>query len=315
MRQPPSRRFTLAMVLVPFLAAAGPVFRAADAGPAAGTAQPPDAPPQPPGAPSESPPPETGERQGPAAALPFSGQISGTVYSHAKRFVTGVSVAVTGTSGATIRGSSTDEDGRYAIKGLERDEYAVLVVEPDGALVRKDRVSVRPLFRNLVDFILAPPGAPQPPLPRLPASASAGSAGFTLDVTLRSREAQSVPEAWVIVSPLHEGTSSRRARTDTHGSARLEGLPPGYYRLSARALGHVTWSLGPLLMEGDSPKRLEVSLLPFPLGHEERIEDLLVPIEPATPDRFEAERPAQPGAASDPNSRVPAARPAQRLTP
>ncbi len=284
------------------LLAPAPRSDAADAAPADADPQPSTTPSQP-GAPGAG---DGSEQAAPAATLPFSGQISGTVYSHAKKFVTGVSVAVVGTSGATIRGSSTDEGGHYAIKSLERDEYAVLVMEPDGALVRKDRVSVRPLFRNLVDFILTPPGSPQPPLPHLPASATAGSAGFTLDVTLRSREAQSVPEAWVIVSPLTEGISSRRARTDTHGSAHLEGLIPGYYRLSARALGHVTWSLGPLLLEGDSPKKLEVFLLPFPLGHEERIEDLLVPVEPATPDRFEAERPAQPASSSDPNGSDPA---------
>lgn len=285
----------------PLLSASDPpasVQRLSNAAPSAaeGDAPPSSTPKSPgPGAANSAP-----SGQGPSPALSFSGQISGTVYSQSRDTLSGTAVAVVGSSGDTIRGSSTDERGHYVVKGLEKDEYSVLVMDPSGALIRKDRVNVRPLFRNLVDFILAPPGAPLPPQPSLPGGSADPGTGFTLEVMLSESDGSPVPEAWVTVAHVEEGAPARRARTDARGTVTLDSLAPGYYRLAARALGHVTWSLGPVLLQGDSPKKLQVSLLPFPLGHEERVEDLIVPVEPATPGKFLEESPPSPAAESDP---------------
>lgn len=222
-------------------------------------------------------------------AVAFEGQISGTVYTSDKGYVSGTSVAVVGGKDPTIRGTNTDTRGRYAIKGLPRDQYAVLVMDPSGHLLRKDRVNVRPLFRNLVDFITGPPGAPEPVLPSLPGGETVELPSFTLEVELVSREGQPLAEAWVTAAPLSDEYSSRRARSDSGGELIFPDLPAGYYRLSARALGQVTWSLGPLLLQGPEDRRLQLSLVPFPLGHEERIENLIVPIQPARPEAFDAE--------------------------
>jgi hypothetical protein len=226
----------------------------------------------------------------PASALPFSGQISGTVFTRTRGIVGSASVVVVGSSGERLYGTSTDEHGRYAVKGLEKDDYAILVMDPSGTLLRKGNVKVRPLFRNLVDFVTEPPGAPEPLLPRLP-EPPAGQRPQDLSVTttLVTKEGLPISEAWVNVVPLQGEAPSQRARSDPRGNVRLAGLSTGYYRITARALGHVTWSLGPLLLEGGGEKSLKLILLPFPLGHREKIENLLVPVEPATPDAFAAE--------------------------
>lgn len=237
----------------------------------------------------------------PANDLAFEGQISGTVFDQAKHPVSGASVAVLGAEGSTIHASNTDTRGRYALKGLARDEYAVLVMDPSGTLLRKDKVRVRPLFRNLVDFVTGPAGAQQPVQPALPGGESHNLPPFDLKVSMETQDGVPVSEAWFTAAPLSGEHPVRRARTSATGELLLEGLPAGYYRFTARALGHVTWSLGPLLMQGQEERELLLTLMPFPLGHKERIENLLVPVQPALPDRFEEET-APAAALPDPNT-------------
>jgi hypothetical protein len=242
-----------------------------------------------------APLPAAGEPSAPDPVA-FEGQISGTISTGPRSAVSGATVAVIGEGQTTIHGSNTDSKGRYAIRGLPRDEYAVLVMDPSGTLLRKDGVSVRPLFRNLVDFQVEAAGSPQPIMPSLPAETAAELPPFSLLVQLASRDGLPVTEAWFTAAPLQEDQPARRARSDAAGNVSLEALPAGYYRFIARGLGHVTWSIGPVLMQGEGTRELHLTMIPFPLGHQERIENLVVPIDPASPETFDSE--LQPASAS-----------------
>ncbi len=225
-----------------------------------------------------------------ASTLAFSGQISGTVYTAQNQPVQGASVVVIDEEGDSVHGSSTNPRGRYILTNLQRATYSVLVMDPGGNVLRKDRVRVRPLFRNLVDFVTEPEGSPPAhvhPLPPPPG----GEEPPTLDLkgTLVTTDDEPIPEAWVTVSAMSEEEYTLRARTDAEGRFRLLRVPPGHYRISARALGHITWSLGPILLRGGKEVALRLSLLPFPLGHPENLEDMAIPVEPVPPEKFEKE--------------------------
>ena len=226
-------------------------------------------------------------------ALAFSGQISGNVYTRDKKMLSGATVAVVGSSGDALHGSSTDPKGHYAVGDLEKDDYSVIVVPPSGAVLRKDGVSVRPLFRNLVDFVVDAGGPPAAMPPQIPDAVAEKGGTFALSVHLTSTEGRSVPEARVTVARVQGEGGSLTARTDAGGDAGFSGLRTAYYRITVRALGHVTWSLGPVLLQGSGAKSLDVRLMPFPLGHKEKIENLVVPIDPATPAAFDAEKPPE----------------------
>jgi hypothetical protein len=219
-----------------------------------------------------------------------TGQISGSVLSPSRQPVRGASVAVLPESGSTLHGTSTGDDGRYALRNLEPGVYSVLVLDPGGALLRKDRVHARPLFRNLVDFVApaaAPGGAHLPSL--APAPGGEAPPAFDLHGLVLSAEGAPVPEAWAAVAPVGTEAPTLRARTDAEGKFRLLRIPCGYYRITVRSLGRVTWSLGPLLFGEPGERSLKLTLLPFMLGQPENPEDLLVPLDPATPEAFEKE--------------------------
>lgn len=232
---------------------------------------------------------ETNQPAGTSSPLTFSGRISGTVLTEGRELVQGASVAAIADGGRALFGSSTDERGRYAVKSLQRSTYSVLVTNPGGGILRKDNVRVRPLFRNLVDFITeAPTGLPGVYRHPLPVGMADGE---TLHLTgeLVTPENVGIAEAWVTVTGLSDESQSMRARTDVEGRFRLLNVPAGHYRIHAQALGHITWSLGPILLLGGEETTLNLILLPFPLGHQESLEDLVVPVEPAAPERFEKE--------------------------
>jgi len=217
------------------------------------------------------------------------GQVSGTVMSQARQPLRGVSVALIPAGGGALYGTSTGEGGRYALRDLGSGTYSVLVMDPGGSILRKERVNVRPLFRNLVDFLTEPAGSPRPHIPNLPPPEGGASATLDLTGSLITVDGAPIPEAWLIVAPTGAEAPSLRARTDAEGRFRLLRVPAGSYRITARALGHVTWSLGPLPLEAGKDVGLRLTLLPFPLGHPENPEDLLVPVEPVPPETFEKE--------------------------
>jgi hypothetical protein len=239
---------------------------------------------------------ETPEPEENASPLAFSGRISGTVYTMDNQPVQGASVVVIDEEGGSVHGSSTNQRGRYALTSLERATYSVLVMDPGGNVLRKDRVRVRPLFRNLVDFVTEPEGSPPAHIHALPPPQGGGELP-TLDLkgTLVTTDGEPIPEAWVTISAMNEEEYTLRARTDAEGSFRLLRVPPAQYRISARALGHITWSLGPVLLRSGKDISLRLSLLPFPLGHPENLEDMAIPVDPVPPEEFEKEA-APPGA-------------------
>ena len=242
----------------------------------------------PPGsAPAVAPAPAPVAATPPATQAPATaGQISGTVQTPSRRPVGGASVAVMPNGGGGIFGGSTSIDGRFALRGLPTASYAVLVMDPGGSVLRKERVNVRPLFRNLVDFITEPAGSPRPHLPSLPPPTD-GAATFSLAGSLTAPDGQPISEAWVHVIPMGMEAPILRARTDAGGRFRLLQLAAGAYRITVRALGHVTWSLGPLFLDGGAEIDLRLAMLPFILGHPENPEDLLVPVEAMSPEEFE----------------------------
>jgi hypothetical protein len=121
---------------------------------------------------------------GTAAAQLGIGQVNGTVFGADHKGVPGLPVAVVPQDGRALYGTSTDPDGRYALKGMPPGTYSVLVGLPTG-VVRKDGIRIRPLFRSIVDFNVGgdTPGAVLPglhatvPAPAtLPAGSSSGAA-------------------------------------------------------------------------------------------------------------------------------------------
>lgn len=219
-----------------------------------------------------------------------SGQVSGTVLSAARKFVPGASVALVPEAGGEVYGTSTAEDGRYALKSLKTGSYAILVMDPSGTVLRKERVNVRPLFRNLVDFVTEPAGSPPPHVPALPPPED-GKPPESIDIagSLATTEGKPISEAWVSLRPIGIEAPLLRARTDAEGRLRLVHVRGGYFQITARALGHVTWSLGPILLESGHDVTLRLTLLPFPLGQPMNPEDFLVPTSPIPPEVFEKE--------------------------
>jgi hypothetical protein len=221
-----------------------------------------------------------------------AGQVSGTILTPAHQVVKGASVALIPEAGGVLYGASTGEDGRYALRNLANGSYAILVMDPGGNILRKDRVNVRPLFRNLVDFITEPAGAPPPHLPALQPPAE-GATPATIDVTgsVITADDQPISEAWLTLRPMGGEAPLLRARTDAEGHFRLLHVQGGYFQITARGLGHVTWTLGPILLEPGHNLSVRLTLLPFLLGHPMNPEDFLVPVSPIPPEAFEKESP------------------------
>jgi len=263
------------------------------------------------------------------------GQVNGTVFGPDRKGVPGLPVAVVPLGGGALYGTSTDSDGRYAIKGMPPGTYSVVLGLPDGA-VRKDGIRIRPLFRSIVDFTLggervaatlpplrggadvskpaaaavaagivtpveapteappAPPASPAPPEGPSPAAiesgpaqdgtdgsaAAAPAAELALTWTLQGPEKASAPDAWVAAIPVKGAGALRRGRTDAEGGARLTEVAAGSYGLLVRAPGFMTWRMGPLPVDGSGEIHIALTLVPFPMGFEGTLEDLLIPADP-----------------------------------
>ncbi|HKY32654.1 MAG TPA: carboxypeptidase-like regulatory domain-containing protein, partial [Candidatus Polarisedimenticolia bacterium] len=97
---------------------------------------------------------------------------------------------------------------------------------------------------------------------------------------LREAGREAAPDVWITATPSGGAGALRRARTDQEGAARLEEVLAGTYRISARAPGYITWSLGPIPIQGTGVILLDMTLVPFPMGFPGSLEDLLVPADP-----------------------------------
>ncbi|MGH9867349.1 MAG: carboxypeptidase-like regulatory domain-containing protein [Candidatus Polarisedimenticolia bacterium] len=246
---------------------------------------------------------------GGASAQIGIGQVNGTVFDTGRKGVPGLPVAVIPEDGRALYGTSTDADGRYGVKGMPPGIYTVIVAVPGGGM-RKDGIRIRPLFRSIVDFTMGTTPSPLT-LPALkagqiaPAAPAAGTVpaaspgpeasdtetpaapptdgdalGITLMWSLQGPERSSAPDAWVAAIPVQGSGVLRRDRTNPEGGAHLLDVRAGTYSLLVKAAGFMTWRMGPLPLEGAGELKVQMSLVPYPMGFKGTIEDVLVPWDP-----------------------------------
>ncbi len=223
--------------------------------------------------------------QGQAPALAQAvGQINGTLYNAGRKGVAGLSVVVVAQPGPHIYGTTSDQAGRYLLKGLEAGTYGVAVAAPAG-VARKDAIRVRPLFRSIVDFTVpADLQAAAPPAPEPAASApDPGSQEIAIACLVTDREREPIADATILLTPVEGAGRPRRGRTGADGRCRLEEVPPGAYRIAARAPGFMSWSHGPFDVRKPGELRLSLTLVTFPMGFEGTLDDLLIPVDPIPP--------------------------------
>ena len=220
----------------------------------------------------------------PTVVLAQIGQVNGTVLGANRKGITGASVALIPKTGRVIYGTSTGGDGRYAFKGLGADVYSVVVILPEGGVARKDGIRVRALFRSIVDFNLVS-DLVNATLPPLPASEQADpNAAFSFSATLSGPDRQPSPDAAVSLIPVDGDGIMQRCLTKVEGTCVMREVPDGTYRISARAPGFMTWTLGPIAFKDSGDMGFTLALVNFPMGFRGGFEDLLVPTEPIPPD-------------------------------
>ena len=213
------------------------------------------------------------------------GQVNGSVFDQTRKGGGGRPVAVIPQSGGVIHATSTENGGRYAFKGLEAGIYTVVLSVPARGVLRKDAIRIRPLFRSIVDFTLVtdtPAGA----LPTVMAAAVDGAgagAALTIRATLVGQDRSPIPDALVTMTPVGGEGKFGRCRTGPDGVCAPGELVEGTYRISAEAPGFITWGIGPLPIKGAGSVRLALTLVPFPMGFEGTLEDLVIPIAPTAP--------------------------------
>jgi len=215
------------------------------------------------------------------------GQVNGTVFDQTRKGVVGLPVAVIPETGGVIHASSTENGGRYAFRGLAAGTYTVVVAVPTRGVLRKDAIRIRPLFRSIVDFTVATDTS-SGTLPTLTAAAAAGDPGgasLTLTATLIGQDRSPIPDALLTMTPVDGAGSFGRCRTGPDGVCAPGGLVEGTYRIAAEAPGFISWGIGPLPIKGTGTVKLLVTLIPFPMGFEGTLEDLVIPVEPAAPSR------------------------------
>jgi hypothetical protein len=210
------------------------------------------------------------------------GQVNGAVFDKDHKGLPGLTVAAIASGASHLHGTSTDEGGRYAFKGLESGTYSIILAQSGGGVARKDAIRVRPLFRSIVDFSLTARLQPgELPAPEPSASAQVGGAeSLTISWILQGRDREPVPDATVTITPVQGAGGLQRCRTDGDGTCALNGVAPGVYRMSAKAPGYMTWSLAPVPLRGSGALRVSLLLVPFPMGFEGSVEDLLIPADP-----------------------------------
>jgi len=253
-----------------------------------------------------------GPAAGTASAQIGIGQVNGTVFDAGRKGVPGLSVAIIPEDGRALYGTSTEADGRYGVRGMPPGIYSVIIALPGGGL-RKDGIRIRPLFRSIVDFTVGPapaaltlpalragqsappaatpagdsnpaaagPAAPslpeQPPAEPAPSPADGLASSMTLFWSLRGPERTSAPDAWVAAIPVQGSGVLRRDRTNPDGGAHLDEVKAGTYSLLVKAAGFMTWRMGPLPLEGAGELKIQMTLVPYPMGFKGTIEDVLVP--------------------------------------
>ena len=215
------------------------------------------------------------------------GQVNGSVLGKDRKGVPGLTVAAIAPASGALYGTSTDESGHYAFKGLEANTYSIVIVLPGDGVSRKDGIRVRPLFRSIVDFNLGaetpdPPAASLPEMTLAPAGSDPSST-IAVPCLLSGIDRAPAPDASVVLTPMDGSGQRRQCRSGADGRCVLGEVPAGSYRVTAKAPGFITWSLGPMKISGTGAMKLSLLLVPFPMGFEGTLEDKLVPADPIPP--------------------------------
>lgn len=253
------------------------------------------------------------------------GTITGTVYDAQKRPIVGSMVQLTsrGQDGM-LRVTGTNENGHYVFKDLPAGTYDIEVGTLADVTRRKERIEVRPPFRNIVDFEMGPQEGDKyrqdaaarlaEVLEKKRAAGQAGPAGaaapggpaaaVTVRGTFVDAQRRPIPEVSVMLLAL-EGKGTFQTFSGVDGTFSLPAVPPGRYRVLVASPGYVSIDLKAVDVSPASGLNLSLSLVDYPLNFKGRTEDRLPPEEPL---QAPSERPTSP--ASGPrNSRCASARP------
>jgi hypothetical protein len=216
------------------------------------------------------PAPAPGATAEPAPPAVGRGRIRGVVTESDKRPVGGrLVVLVSRTEGEALRVTSTDEKGRYQFRDLPLGMYEIrLEAEGFAPEIKKD-IEVRPPFQNVVDVILrravaAGSGVPPAPSTKAPEPTPPAGAGELVQGLLRDSGGSPVVEAEVLLAPL-AGNALRQGTSDEKGTFRIQGVPPGAYRLIVRSLGHVPIDVSRVEVAAGSGLSLRLTLVDYAL--------------------------------------------------
>ena len=214
------------------------------------------------------------------------GRIRGTVRALDSKPAAGLQVRLVSADVGMVRITNTDDRGIYAFEDLAAGSYDVEVSGTGFESEVKERILVRPPFRNIVDFNLA--GAPvagqgisvaisyEPPAGEPVFKEVAGS--FT------DREKKPIVDVLMVLTNPVTG-SLFSARSDREGKILIPKVPVGTYRAVISSPGYVTVELKAAQVSQVSGLTLSLSLVEYPLHFEGRVEDLIPKEQPVPPTR------------------------------
>ncbi len=229
------------------------------------------------------------------------GTITGTVHDPLKKPIAGCMVQLTsrGQDGM-LRVTGSDEKGHYVFKDLPAGTYDIEVGTTEDQTRRKERIEVKPPFRNIVDFEIGPraEGQSRQDVSRallteaLKAQASAGPPGpgdaaapadpaTTVPVrgTFVDAQKRPIPEVSVMLLSL-EGKGTFQDFSGVDGSFSLAAVPPGRYRIRVASPGYVSIDLKAVDVSPAKGLSLSLSLVDYPLNFKGRAEGRLPTEEP-----------------------------------
>lgn len=237
---------------------------------------------------------------GTAGGRTVLGMVRGTVYDAQRKPVAGLMVQlVARAEGGLLRVTGTNERGQYVFADLPPGVYDVELTL-DERRQRKNSITVRPPFRNIVDFQVDETPAPAGPARKLPippagtavapgsattpgagatpdgasgagaAGAAAGGAGpAAARVAVRGRFLDSgkrpVAEVSVTLVAL-EGGATYQAFSGDDGTFAVDGVTPGRYRVLVASPGHVALDLKSVEVTPAHGLNLELTLVDHPLN-------------------------------------------------
>lgn len=180
-----------------------------------------------------------------------------------------------------LRVTGTDEKGAYVFKDLPAGTYDIEVGTAEDLTRRKERIEVRPPFRNIVDFDmgLKSPAVllgdvlkkQEPAAPPQTAAAGEPAAAVAVRGTFVDAQRRPIPEVSVMLLP-PAGKGSFQAFSGIDGTFSLPAVPPGRYRVLVSSPGYVSIDLKVVDVSPTSGLNLSLSLVDYPLNFKGRTE-------------------------------------------